>query len=105
MKKFIVVVLVLSLVMSLTVMAQAEVRNVVPSTEVTADTPAIDIVEIATAHHLAKVYTGNVTCDIHFGNEEDVSEEEPHKDPWYVKTCRWCSNAAIDVADFVVFWN
>ena len=36
---------------------------------------------------------------------EEQASQEYHDNLWYVKAWNWTTNAANDVADFVVFWN
>lgn len=111
MKKFIVVVLVLSLVMSLTVMAQAEECNVELGTAGHYNVAAF---EVDGADHWVIIEMGNTGERIPVRIDQktyeaflkdDEAGAEHHDSLWYVKTCKWISGAATDVADFVTFWN
>jgi len=107
------IALVLILVMSLTGLAQAEVRlATMPELKDEYDYDG-DGVADETIYHAEMIVDGSEWVTILNVDEsvfeaildEQEREQKAHDGLWYVQTCRWVSTAATDVADWVVFWD
>lgn len=115
--KKIIIAMVVILVMSLTVMAQGEVRVVSFETighQELQDDKKVDVVD----HCYVIMFTdyGEESIKVEVSEEEYKklytawhnefeAEKEEHENRWYVKTLKWCGDAAENVKDFVVFWD
>lgn len=110
MKKTIAIMMVVILAMGL-VMAHGEMRF---RTARWSDESDCKIDENGVAHYY--VFTTRDGCSYSSVREvsrtiyyellaEEQADQERHDNLWYVKACRWTSNAANDIADFVVFWK
>lgn len=105
------IVLVLILVTSLTGMAQAETRLVGIGTDNFVDPITEEVVE---THYYANVVTeySSEIVQIEINQEtwetlmrERQAEQDHYDGLWYVQTCRWCEQAAIDAVDWITFWD
>ena len=111
MKKFVAMIMVVILTMSLVGMAQAEVR--------VADVRKQEIIQYDTGKVVDTYYEALVTMDriddyhwveisefVYVECLAEIEAEKNHHDNlWYVKAGRWFSTAATDVVDWVTFWD
>ena len=111
MKKFIAMIVMVILTMSLVGMAQAETRIV--------DVRKQEIIQLDTGNVVDTYYEALIVMeridDAHWVEisqkvydaylAELEADKDHHDNLWYVKAGRWCSTAASDVVDWVTFWN
>lgn len=112
--KQLAIVLVVILVMSLTGMAQAEMRVVGYSAEKMVGLPGTELEEVLGEHYYLDVETDRtdeakrieVDYDTYemYRNELEA-ERTHHENLWYVKAGNWCVGAFNDAVDWVTFWN
>lgn len=112
MKKFVAIVMMVILVMSLTVTAQAERFCGVAKDEVTNPTTG----EVESVRYLVGIQYDMDThgelvmfeIDENAYNrilEAEEHEREIREAKWYRKAAKWCATSASNVADWVTFWN
>lgn len=105
------IVLVLILVTSLTGMAQAETRLTGTASSSLVN-PFTDEVSNTTYYASFTTEYTNETVEIVIDQEaydalmrEKQAEQDHYDGLWYVQTCRWCEQAAIDAVDWITFWD
>lgn len=110
MKKFVTMMLVVILVTSLS-MAQAEMRCVGFNTSYftnpfTGEETEFKYWVTIETDYTDEILNFEVDKETYEGFVRDFEAKEDHlNNRWYIKTWKWCSTAAADVADFVTFWN
>ena len=109
MKKFVAIVVMVILVMSLTVTAQAEGRFVgVTAVQDEYSGKMHYYASVKYSRGFLKTSTYSVLIDEHAYNAFLIGEEKAraaHDNLWYVKAGKWVNQTASDAADWITFWN
>lgn len=114
MKKIIAAVMVILTVISLTIMAQAEMRVTGfgycgPVNEEGVCKPEKWVVYHESDHGddrlSIEVSQNDYNRIVAAYEEEQKAIKADHENRWYIKATNWVCNAGKDVADFIVFWD